>query len=177
MHIFGSVKHLNSYIMKTKLYFLVVILLAAGMSSTARVKDGQILSGNSLTDLGNYSIVKSEVPMVVNDQVLNTYDLVYENASKPVRIGVISEKKCTTFLVRSNEVEVQYVSQKGIFGVKKMDKQYRELTAATADTKIDKVNYYSQRVISQKAKTEKELLGLIACYFPVLVEKQYQAQL
>lgn len=163
--------------MKTKLYYLLVILLAMGMSSTARVKNGQVLSGDSQTDLGKYSIVESEVPMVANDQVLDTYDLVYENASNPVKIGVISEKKCTTFLVRSNEIEVQYVCQKGIFGVKKMDKQYRELTAATADSKLDKVNYYAQRVISQNPKTEKELLGLIACYFPVLVEKQYQAQL
>lgn len=177
VYIFDSVKHLNSYIMKTKFYYLVVLLLAIGMSSMARVKDGQALSGNSHTDLGKYSIVKSKVPMVVNDQVLDTYELVYENAAKPVQIGIVNEKKCTTFLVRSDEIEVQYMCQKGVFGVKKMDKKYRQLDENRSDSKMDRVNYLSQRVITKNSKTEKELLGLIACYFPVLVEKQYQAQL
>lgn len=163
--------------MKTKLYFLLILLLTVGMSSSARVKDGRALSGNSHTDLGKYSIVKSEVPMVVNDQVLDTYELVYENASKPVKIGVINEKKCTTFLVRSDEIEVQYMCQKGVFGVKKMDKKYRQLDENSSDFKMDRVNYLSQRIITQKSKSENEMLGLIACYFPVLVEKQYQAQL
>lgn len=163
--------------MKTKLYYLMVLFLAVGINVSARVKDGQVLSGNSLTELGTYSIIKAEVPMVVDDQVLETYELVYENASNPVRIGIINEKKCTTFLVRSDEVEVQYVCQKGVFGVRKMDKKYRELEEKSSDSKMDRINYLSQRIITQKQKSDKELLGLIACYFPVLVEKQYQAQL
>jgi hypothetical protein len=163
--------------MKTKLYYLAVLLLALGLSTSAKIKDGQVLSGNSQTDLGNYSIVKSEVPVVVDDQELSTYDVIYENASKPVRIAVLAEKKSTTFLIYCNEVEVQYVSQKGLFGVEKMDKKYRKLASVNADAKLDVPNYYAQKVITRNPKTEKELLGLIACYFPDLVEKQYQAQL
>jgi len=37
------------------------------------------------------------------------------------------------------------------------------------------VNFFSQRVISANKKSEEELLGLIACYFPVLVNEEYQA--
>ncbi len=163
--------------MKTKFYFLMVLFLAVGITVSAKVKDGQVVSGNSMTELGTYSVVKAEVPMVVNEQALETYDLVYENASKPVKIGVINEKKCTTFLVRTDEVEVQYVCEKDVFGVRKIDKKYRELEEKSSDSKMDRINYLSQRVITQKPKNQNELLGLIACYFPVLVEKQYQAQL
>jgi hypothetical protein len=162
--------------MKTKMYFLSICLLVLSVSASAKMKDGKVLSGNSLTELGTYSVMKSEVPMVVQNQAVRTYDLIYENASKPVRIGVITEKKCTTFLVRSAEFEIQYTCDKGLFGVKKMDKKYRELSETASDSKIDNVNLYAQRVISQKPKTEEELLGLIACYFPNLVEKQYHAE-
>ena len=39
---------------------------------------------------------------------------------------------------------------------------------------LDKEGYFTQRVISQKPKTEGELLGLIACYFPNLIKDEYQ---
>ena len=37
------------------------------------------------------------------------------------------------------------------------------------------VSYYAQRVICQNMKSDDELLGLIACYFPSLVNEEYQA--
>lgn len=162
--------------MKTKLYFLGVFLLALVMGVSAKVKEGQSITGNSLTNFGKYSIVKSELPMVIDNAAVPTYELMYENTANPVRIGVIKEKKCTTFVVRSDEFEVQYSCNKGVFGVEKMDKKYRVLPEATCDSKFNKVSFYAQRVISQKPKTEEELLGLIACYFPSLVDEQYHAQ-
>lgn len=162
--------------MKTKLYFLGVFLLALVMGVSAKVKEGQAITGNSLTNFGKYSIVKSETPMVLNNVAIRTYDLMYENTANPVRIGVIKEKKCTTFVVRSDQFEVQYSCNKGVFGVKKMDKEYRSLPEATCDSKFNKVNFYAQRVICQNPKSEEDLLGLIACYFPNLVDEQYHAQ-
>ena len=43
------------------------------------------------------------------------------------------------------------------------------------DAKLDRFNYFSQRVICQNKKSEDELLGLIACYFPKLIKEDYQA--
>ncbi len=162
--------------MKTKMYFLGIFLLVLVMGVSAKIKDGQAITGNSLTDFGKYTIMVAENPMVVNNQAVKTYELVYENTANPVRIGVLKEKKCTTFLIRSEEFEVQYDCNKNVFGVKKMDKKYRELPEASSDSKINKVSFYSQRVISQSPKTEDQLLGLIACYFPTLVDEQYHAQ-
>lgn len=162
--------------MKTKLYFLGVFLLALVMGVSAKVKEGQAITGNSLTNFGKYTIVKSETPMVLNNVAVSTYDLMYENTANPVRIGVIKEKKCTTFVVRSDQFEVQYSCNKGVFGVKKMDKAYRSLPEATCDSKFNKVSFYAQRVICQNPKSEEDLLGLIACYFPNLVDEQYHAQ-
>jgi hypothetical protein len=162
--------------MKTKMYFLGVFLLTLVTGVSAKIKEGQVITGNSLTGFGKYTIVMSESPMVINSQAVPTFELLYENTANPVRIGVIKEKKCTTFVVRSDEFEVQYSCDKGVFGVKKMDKKYRELPEETCDSKIDKVNFYAQRIITQNPKTEDEMLGLIACYFPNLVDEQYHAQ-
>ncbi|SHE95110.1 hypothetical protein SAMN05444274_10367 [Mariniphaga anaerophila] len=162
--------------MKTRMYFLGIFLLALVMGVSARVKLNEAITGNSLTDFGKYTITKSETPMVVNELAVTTYELKYENTANPVRIGVVKEKKCTTFLVKSEQFEVQYSCNKGSFGVQKMDKKYRELPAVACDSKFNKTSFYAQRVICQSLKTEEELLGLIACYFPNLVEEQYHAQ-
>lgn len=162
--------------MKAKLLFLSICVLFLSVGASARMNDGKALTGNSLTNFGKYSIVKSDAPMVIDNQVVKTFDLTYENTSAPIRIGVLTEKKnCTTFLLRSDEFEIQYSCKKGVFGVKKMDEKYCQLPFEATASKLNKVSYYSQRVISQNPKTEDELLGLIACYFPNLVNEQYQA--
>ena len=161
--------------MKTKLLILTICLAIISLGTSAKIKDGKALTGNSLTDFGKYTIVKSKAPMVVGKQVLETYDLTYEHASNPVQIGLVKEKDCTTFLVRCDEFEVQYVCNKGVFGVKKTDKKYRTLPKEEMNTKLNRVSYYAQRVICQNKKSEDEILGLIACYFPGLINEEYQA--
>lgn len=92
--------------------------------------------------------------MVINDQVVKTFDLTYENTSTPIRIAVLKEKKnCTTFLLRSDEFEIQYSCNKGVFGVKKMEDKYCQLPQEATLSKLNKVSYYSQRVICQNRKS------------------------
>lgn len=161
--------------MKAKLVFLSICVLFLGVGASAKFKDGKAITGNSLTNFGKYTIVKSDAPMVVDNKVVKTFDLMYENTSAPVRIGVVETKNCTNFLLRSDEFEIQYVCRNNVFGVKKMDKKFRELPAEATDSKLNKASYFAQRIICQNPKTEDELLGLIACYFPHLVNEQYQA--
>ncbi len=161
--------------MKTKLFILTICMALVSLGTKAKIRDGQSLSGNSLTEFGKYTIVKSDAPMVVGKEVLETYDLTYENTKEPIRIGLVKDKDCTTFVVRSDEFEILYACNKNVFGVKKMDKKYQELPKEEIDAKMNKVSYYAQRVICQNKKTNDELLGLIACYFPDMVNEEYQA--
>lgn len=161
--------------MKTRLIILTICAALLTMGASAKIKDGKALSGNSLTDFGKYTIENSDVPMVVDNQVLKTYDLTYERTNGIVQIGLMKEKDCTTFIVRSDEFEIAYTCNKGVFGVKKIDKKLQELPKEEMDAKLNKVSYYAQRVICQNKKSEDELLGLIACYFPNLVNEEYQA--
>lgn len=161
--------------MKTKLFILTICMALVSLGTTAKIKDGQSLTGNSLTEFGKYTIVKSDAPMVVGKEVLETYELTYENTDAPIRVGLLKEKDCTTYVVRSDEFEILYTCKNHVFGVKKMDKKLQQLPKEEMDAKLNKVSYYAQRVICQNKKSNDELLGLIACYFPNLVNDEYQA--
>ena len=161
--------------MKTKLVLLTLCMAILSLGASAKIKDGKALTGNSLTDFGKYTVAKSDAPMVYKNKVLETYDLTYENTSNPIRIGIVDEKECKTFIVRSDEFEVEYACRKGVFGVKKIEKRFQELPKEEMELKLNKVSYYAQRVICQDKKSEDDYLGLIACYFPDLVNDEYQA--
>ncbi len=163
--------------MKTKLVLLAICVALLSMGATAKIKDGKAMTGNSLTSFGKYTIVNSDIPMVYENQVLKTYDLTYENTNNKIRIGILCEDKlkCKTFIVRTDEFEIEYACRNNVFGVKKIEKRFQELPKEEMDLKLNKVSYYAQRVICQNKKSEDDLLGLIACYFPDLVNEEYQA--
>lgn len=161
--------------MKTKLFLLTIGVALLGLSVSAKIKTGQALTGQSLTEFGKYSITVSDAPMMVNNEAVKTFELNYENTSNPVKIGLVKTENCTTYIVRSEEFEIEYTCNKGVFGVKKIEPQYQELPKEEMEAKLDRVNYFSQRVICQNNKSEDELLGLIACYFPNLIKEDYQA--
>lgn len=161
--------------MKTRLVILTVCAALLSIGASAKMKEGKILKGDSGSEFGNYTIVTSSSPMTLDNQAVTTYDLTYELTNDVVRIGVVQEKKCTVFVVRSDQFEVQYTCNKGVFGVKKIAKKYQQLPTEVMDAKLNKTSYFAQRVICQNKKSDEELLGLIACYFPSLVNEEYQA--
>ncbi len=161
--------------MKTRFIILIFSAVLFSLGSSAEGSDGKALTGNSLSDFGRYTIVKSNTPMVVNNVEIETYNLTYENTKNPILVGVVPEKKCTTFIVRSDEFEIQYSCNSGVFGVNKIEDRFRELPKEANEARLNRVSYFSQKVISQYPKSQDELLGLIACYFPSLVNEQYQA--
>jgi len=161
--------------MKTKIFILTICVALLSLGANAKIKDGKALTGNSLTEFGKYTVMVSNTPMVINNEEVKTYDLSYENTSNPIQVGVVKAEECVTYIVRSDEFEIEYTCNKGVFGVKKIESKYQTLPKEEMDAKLDRVNYFAQRVICKNKKSEDELLGLIACYFPKLVKEDYQA--
>lgn len=161
--------------MKTKLFILTICVALLSLGANAKIKDGQALTGNSLTEFGKYTVMVSDVPMVINNEEVKTYELTYENTSSPIQVGVVKVEECVTYIVRSDEFEIQYTCNKGVFGVRKIESKFQTLPKEEIDAKLDRVNYFTQRVICKNKKSEEELLGLIACYFPKLINEDYQA--
>lgn len=144
--------------------------MLVGFISTAKTKEATVLNGQSLTELGDYQISQSSKALAIGNEPLKTYELSYSNSDSPVLIGVKKTKKCMDFIVCTKNFEVQYVCNKHVFGVKRISKDYQTIPTATINKMMDNADFYTQRVISQNPKTEEELLGLIACYFPSLIK-------
>ena len=161
--------------MKTKLFILTICVAILSLGTSAKVKDTKALTGNSLTDFGKYTVMVSEMPMVLDNEVVKTYELTYENTANPVHVGVVEEEECVTYVVRSDEFEIEYTCNNGVFGVKKIESRYQTLPKEELDAKLNRVSYFQQRVICTNKKSEDEILGLIACYFPKLINEEYQA--
>jgi hypothetical protein len=161
--------------MKTKLFILTICAAVLSLGTSANVKDTKALTGNSLTDFGKYTVMVSEMPMVLDNEVVKTYELTYENTANPVHVGVVEEEECVTYVVRSDEFEIQYTCNNGVFGVKKIESRFQTLPKEELDAKLNRVSYFQQRVICSNKKSEDEILGLIACYFPQLINEEYQA--
>lgn len=125
----------------------------------------------SNTEFGKYNIEASSNCLHVDGQDLETFQLNYSNFEQPIQIGILKTKKCKNFVVRTKDgLEVLYVCKKQCFGVNKMDKDYS--TGKKSSTyKIDRTAYLHQRVITTQEKTDKQLMELIACYLPLLIDK------
>jgi hypothetical protein len=163
--------------MKTKFAFLTLGLLLVCLFTTAKEKGTALISGNSLTDLGQYTINTSNTDLKIGNEALITFELNYTNADSPVLIGVRKTKKCMNFIVRTDNFEVEYVCNKHVFGVKRINKDYQTVDSAVIDKMMNNAQFYTQRVISQNPKTLEELLGLIACYFPSLIKSENLAKI
>lgn len=163
--------------MKTKLGILTACLLLVAFVASAMGKGTTLVSGNSLTAFGNYSISTSSKALTMDGQALETYELKYSNADTPVLIGLQKTKKCVNFIVRTDNFEVQYVCNRHVFGVKRVNKNYQTVSPKVIDELMDNGDFYSQRIISQHPKTQEELLGLIACYFPSLIKEGKLSQI
>jgi hypothetical protein len=163
--------------MKTKFGILTMSLLMMCLFSFAKGTGTALISGHSATNLGEYSINLAPEAITVGNEVLKTYELAYSNGNSPISIGVKKTKKCMNFIVRTNNFEVEYICNKHVFGVKRISKEYQTISESLINELMDNADFYRQRVISQNPKTEEELLGLIACYFPMLIKDDHLADL
>lgn len=163
--------------MKTKLATLTFSLLLVCLVTVAMGKGTTLISGQSLTELGQYSIQTSNDALEINGMALKTYEINYSNSDTPVLIGVKKTKKCMNFIVRTDNFEVEYVCNKHVFGVKRISKEFQTVNSEVVNEMMNNAQFYTQRVISQNPKTEEELLGLIACYFPSLIKEEHLAEL
>lgn len=163
--------------MKTKFGILTMSLLLVVLFATAKGNGTSLLSGQSGSNLGQYTILISDNALKIGDEALKTYELSYSNNDSPIAIGVKKTKKCMNFIVRTDNFEVEYVCNKHVFGVKRINKEYQTVAPEVINEMMDNADFYYQRVISQYPKTEEELLGLIACYFPSLIKDNHLAEL
>jgi len=153
--------------------FLCFFAIASILSLTGFSK-GPVAQGKTHCCLGNYVVDNAVEPISIDGVELETFIVNYENSDLNVKIGIDrSDRKCTRYIVVSEDLEIQYICNGKYFGVKRLDKEFLDDGFSTSDLSLDREEYYHQKVITQTVNSELEHLKLISVYFPKLV-KNYE---
>lgn len=130
--------------------------------------------GESNTPFGKYSIDTATETITYKGQELESYRLCYDNCKSEILIGVQKLEGCKSFVVTLDDLQIVYTCKNGVFGVNKKPKQ--KSTSLNINEALNTQQFAFQKRITDKPKTEAELLGLIACYYPVLIKSELFVQ-
>ncbi len=154
-----------------KIFSLLTVISLLSLSGYAK---GPVAEGKTHCSLGNYVVDNAIDPIYVDGNALKTFVVSYENSDLNVRIGIDkSDRKCTRYIVVSDELEIQYACRRNSFGVQKLSKEYSDDGMSTSDLSLNREEYFHQKVITQNPKSELEHVKLISVFFPKLV-KDYE---
>jgi hypothetical protein len=147
---------------------LLLLVLFAGVAamSYGRV----VLKGESNTPFGSYTIEVCDRPLNLAGEDLKCYLITYENYPDVVKVYVDKDRRCKNYVVTSDELSVMYTCNGEFFGVNKVGKKYHCVGLKTDDAKLDRSNYFHQKVILRGGPTEElDAAMLIASYYPALI--------
>jgi len=155
----------NGLVMK-RIFLGVLLFTAVSALSFGRV----IIRGESHTPFGTFTIEASDKPVTVAGEELKCYLISYENSPLQVKVLIDKEKKCKNYVVVSDDLSVMYTCNGMYFGVNKLGKKYAEAGLGTSEEKLDRLDYFHQKVIRQGDAAEFDAMSLIASYFPELIK-------
>ncbi|MDZ7737823.1 MAG: hypothetical protein U5K32_01890 [Bacteroidales bacterium] len=145
--------------------FLSIAFIAAAQSSSP------VAQGETHSVLGMYTIERSGQFEMIKGDPLRAYEIIYENSPDTICVAVDdSRKDVTRFLVISDRLVIEYICHDKFFGARLIDERFQEEGLSTPLHKLDKKEYYHQKLITQDPKSETEYLKLISVYFPKLIK-------
>lgn len=129
-----------------------------------------IIRGESNTSFGAYTIEVSDKPVIVAGEELKCYLIRYENSPLLVKVLVDKEKNCKNYVVLSDDLSIMYTCNAMYLGVNKLNKKYRNAGMVTSEEKLDRNDYFHQKVLTQGISAEFDVMGLIASFYPELIK-------
>lgn len=147
-----------------KMIFLTAVLIVT--SCMLAMGNKFVAKGESNSPFGDYRIEKLEDHLIFNNKELDKYVITYANTDMKVIIAMDKQKKCKKYYVLSDKCPVQYECNGVYFGIKKMDADLQFKGYQTSLDKLNKMEYYHQKVLASGTTTTVDHLQLIASYYP-----------
>lgn len=148
----------------TSLTLMILVISITSMAGTVLTK------GKTNCSLGSFKVEKAVDQLIVNGVALETYVISYENSEKTVKLAVQEDGKNIVFLVSSDDLDILYVCNSDIFGVEKPGKKFKKDGYVTDDAVLNRSEFFNQKIIKRSANSVKECAGLIAVYYPHLIQ-------
>lgn len=149
---------------------LLFVTLISVVTSFAMMAENVVREGDTQSALGKYSVVKAADVVVINDVAMPTYLISYQNSDQVIKVVVDTDKEGRNFIVLGDNLNLQYRCQLSHFGVEKLDKKYAKSGIANSSENLNRGEYYHQKVLTSSNPSNRDCLGLIACYYPKLVK-------
>ena len=150
---------------------LIFIALISAMSGFAMQAEKIVLKGDTHSALGKYVVEKTYDLVEIEGQVLPSYIIRFENSEQTIKVAIDKDKKGKTkkYIVLGENLNIEYKCEPAYFGVSYLEKEYIKSGLSTDTEKLNRSEYYHQKVLTRNSPAERNCLGLIACYYPLLV--------
>jgi hypothetical protein len=107
-----------------------------------------VSAGDTHSPLGKYKIEVDDNYMMINGSQHKPYVVSFENTDMEVRVAVTMEKGCRKYYVLSDNLSLQYVSNRHYFGVEMLDGELEKDGFRTSTESLNKLEYFHQKAIT-----------------------------
>jgi len=157
--------------MKTRTNLLkriAAVTLSLMFVSTVLFADGEanevFLSGTSNTAAGDFVVTGTDDVYHFQGDEYKVYNVYYDNPQHNMKIAVLEEKNCKSYIAYTNGFWFNYNCTRDGFGVRKA-----MFNSAAVRDEFNPKEYRDQSVLVKDRKIEKDqAVGLIAAYLPKL---------
>ena len=152
-----------------RLFLTAVLILTVYLTSMG---NPVIAQGPSNSVFGDYKIVALDEHVILNGKELDKYLISYEKPELKIIVAVDKQKKCKKYYVISGQLPIQYECNGKFFGIMKLDKDFQAKGFSTSMDKLNKDEFYRQRILTTETKSTLDHLVLIASYYPGLINEK-----
>ena len=148
------------------------IILTAGLIvavSLASFAKKFVAEGKTYSILGDYKIYVDDKSLSINGKEHIPFVISYENSDMEVKVAIDMDRNSKKYYVISDNLSVQYVSNRKYFGVEKLGSEVEKDGYRTSDLALNRPEYFRQKAISTDNKWKDNNTKLIAAYFPLLM--------
>jgi len=149
-----------------RIILIAGLIFALCLSSYARKF---VSGGTTHTPLGKYKIEVDDNYIKVNGLQHKPYVISFENTGMEVRVAVTMEKGCRKYYVLSDNLSLQYVSNRHYFGVELLDKELEKDGFRTSDQALNRAEYFHQKALTTGERWRRDKTALIAAFYPKLL--------
>jgi len=128
-----------------------------------------VAAGNTNSPLGKYKIEVDDKYIMVNGLQHRPYVISFENTDMEVRVAVTMERGCRKYYVLSENLSLQYVSNRHYFGVEMLDGELEKDGFRTSTQALNRVEYFHQKALTGGEKWKRDKTPLIAVFYPQLI--------
>jgi hypothetical protein len=152
-----------------KMFLLALLTVAFG---SALFSKELVAEGKTYSALGDYRIEIADNPVILNGDEIKSFVISYQNTPLEVKVAIMKDHGSKKYIVLSDKLCVQYVSNTNYFGVERLDKSLEKDGYTTSDTYLDRNEYFHQKVLTSGPSSDIDNTRLIASYFPLLLKNR-----